>query len=66
MSRPDFVSSYRQHAATCIELAREACESEKKLKLLDMAQTWLTLAEQAMKNRETALVYETPDRKESA
>jgi len=31
-----------------------------KLSLLDMAQSWLKLAEQAAKNRETVLACETP------
>jgi hypothetical protein len=30
-----------------------------------MAQSWLKLAEQAVKNSETTLVYETPDQKET-
>jgi hypothetical protein len=33
---------------------------ESKLVLLDMAQAWLALVEQAIKNSETVLVYETP------
>jgi hypothetical protein len=33
-----------------------------KLFLLDMAQAWMLLAEQALKNNETTLVYETPPR----
>lgn len=51
---------YRMRAAQCTKLAQKATDSEAKLALLDMAQAWLSLAEQADKNAETTLVYETP------
>jgi hypothetical protein len=35
-------------------------DAEGRLALLAMAQSWLALAEQAVKNSETVLVYETP------
>jgi NADPH:quinone reductase-like Zn-dependent oxidoreductase len=60
MMRQDLVANYRQHAANCIEIAQHLSDSQAKLVLLNMAQSWLALAEQAVKNSETVLVYETP------
>lgn len=48
------------NAATCVEIAQRSSDLETKLALLKMAQSWLALAEQAIKNSETVLVYETP------
>jgi hypothetical protein len=50
----------RFNAAKRIDLAHRSSDPEIKLALLDMAQYWLTLAEQTVKNNETVLVYETP------
>jgi hypothetical protein len=50
-------------SAQCREMrkvAQSSSDDKSKLALLDMAQAWLTLAEQALKNIETVLVYETP------
>jgi hypothetical protein len=58
MSANEF--AYRLHAAHCVELAERISDAEGRLALLSMAQSWLALAEQAVKNSETALVYETP------
>lgn len=53
---------YRYFAARCLDIARHQKEPAKKLALLDMAQAWLKLAEQAEKNHEApTLVYETPE-----
>jgi hypothetical protein len=60
MSDSEVVAAYRLHAAKCIEIAHRSSDLESKLVLLDMAQSWLALAEQAIKNGETVLVYETP------
>ena len=51
---------YRHHAAECLRMANETCESSTKAALVEMAQTWIRLAEQAAKNAQTDLVYETP------
>jgi hypothetical protein len=48
---------YRLYAAHCVEIAQRLPETESKLALLDIAQSWLLLAEQAAKNNKT--VYET-------
>jgi hypothetical protein len=48
----------RLNAAKRIDLAHRSSDPEIKLALLDMAQYWLTLAEQTVKNNETILVYD--------
>jgi hypothetical protein len=53
---------YQLRAAQCTRLAQTAKDPQAKLMLLEMARAWLVLAEQAMKNSETVLVYETPIR----
>jgi hypothetical protein len=60
MSADEFVARYRLHAAHCVELAERIGDAEGRLVLLAMARSWLALAEQAVKNNETVLVYETP------
>ncbi len=60
MSSSDLASAYRLHAAKCIQIAHQSSNPESKLALLDMAQAWLALAEQAAKNSDIVLVYETP------
>jgi hypothetical protein len=44
-----------------MQLAQKAGDAEGKMLLFDMARAWLALAEQAEKNSETTLVYETPE-----
>jgi hypothetical protein len=61
----ELVATYQLHAADCIEIAQRTTDPKSRLALLAMAQSWLKLAEQAVKNSETTLVYETPDRKET-
>jgi len=61
VSPSELIASYRLHAASCIEIARNL-EPERKLALLNIAQAWLNLAEQVAKNLNTVLVYETPIR----
>ena len=51
---------YRQHAAKCVLLAEETNNPGTRLALMEMAQAWLRLAEQAEKNSKLDLVYETP------
>jgi hypothetical protein len=57
---PD-TGEYRAQAATCVQLAQKSDDPEIKLGLLDMARAWLALATQGDKNRQTTLVYETPE-----
>ena len=56
----DVGALYRQYAACCVSISRHL-EPASKLAMLDIAQAWIKLAEQAEKNREVTLVYETPD-----
>ena len=56
----DLAAAYRLNAAKCVDVARRSSNLEARRALLVMAQAWLTLAEQAIKNSETVLVYETP------
>lgn len=51
---------YRRNAEKCLQLAQTFNDPESKRALLGMACAWLTLAEQHIKNSETALVYKTP------
>jgi hypothetical protein len=61
MSRDGKADVYRVHAAKCIQLAQKTDDYEAKLALLDMARSWLALANQNDKNSQTTLVYETPE-----
>jgi hypothetical protein len=65
MSANASVASYRSHAAHCVELAEKISDAEGGLRLLAMAQSWLALAEQALKNSKTVLAYETPAPKQT-
>jgi putative IMPACT (imprinted ancient) family translation regulator len=65
MGARELVAAYRLHSAQCTEIAQRSRDPEIKLTLLTMAQAWLTLADQAIKNSETVLVYETPIPKRS-
>jgi hypothetical protein len=51
---------YRRYAAGCILMAEDTPDSAHRLALMETAQVWLRLAEQAEKNSRTDLVYETP------
>jgi hypothetical protein len=59
LSRPDY---YRQHAQECLRLANETLESSTKAVLIDMAQAWIKLADQAQRNRRFDLVQAVPVR----
>ncbi len=51
---------YRLHAVLCLKLANEITDERGKSALIDMAQAWKRLAEQAEKNSALDIVYETP------
>lgn len=61
MSWRGTVSYYRLYAARCIEISKHIIDPDSRAGLLTMAQAWITLADQADKNSETTLVYETPE-----
>lgn len=50
---------YRLRAQHCLDIAGDL-EGVRKVVLLDMAQAWLRLAEQAKRNQGSDVVYETP------
>jgi hypothetical protein len=54
----DRVEQYRVNATKCIGLVQKASDIHTKLTLLEMARGWLLLADQALKNGNTAAVYE--------
>ena len=48
----DRAAAYQLHAAICAEIAQQISDPDAKLELLGMAQAWLRLAEQALKNEQ--------------
>jgi hypothetical protein len=53
-------TSYRERAAECLRLAHETTNPQHRASLLEMAQSWLRLQDQAVKNSHADLSYETP------
>ena len=53
---------YRDNAAACLRLAGEMPRSPMRATLLQMADAWMRLQEQAEKNSQADLTYETPSR----
>jgi hypothetical protein len=60
MAGDERLERYRLNAEKCLALAQTFSDPRSKRTLIGMANTWLKLAEQHLKNRETRLVYETP------
>jgi hypothetical protein len=55
--------SYRDNAAACLRLANEMPASRMRAALLQMAEAWMRLDEQAERNSRADLSYETPSRR---
>jgi hypothetical protein len=53
-------NDYRDRAAECLRLANDSGDSTRGAILLDMALAWLRLADQAERNSQVDLIYETP------
>jgi len=53
---------YRRNAADCLRMAERTADLGARAALLDMAQSWRILAEQAERNSANDVVYETPPR----
>ena len=53
---------YRRNAADCLRMAERTADLAARATLLDMAQSWRVLAEQAERNSTNDVVYETPPR----
>jgi hypothetical protein len=51
---------YRRNAVNCLRVAERTADPAARATLLDMAQSWRVLAEQADRNSTTDVVYETP------
>jgi hypothetical protein len=62
MAGNDDARAYRVRAQHCLEIAQDLGDTSRRMILLDMAQAWIRLAEQAARNQRTNLVYETPRR----
>jgi hypothetical protein len=60
MTKDDRLERYRINAEKCLALAQTFNDLQSKRTLIGMANTWLKLAEQHLKNGETTLVYEMP------
>ena len=58
MARARQADAYQQRATQCVQLAQHTSDHRAKLMLLEMARVWLALAEQAIKNSETVLIYD--------
>jgi hypothetical protein len=56
---------YRVHAAECLAWAMKAVDADTRSTMRRMAIAWTDLAEQAERNQQNDMVYETPDRSES-
>jgi len=52
------VNRYRVYASDCVRLASTIDDPTSKAVLIDMARSWVKLAEQAEKNSHLDLVYE--------
>jgi hypothetical protein len=60
MAGDERLERYRLNAEKYLALAQTFNDHDSKRALIEMANTWLKLAEQHLKNSETTLVYETP------
>ena len=56
-------NEYRQHAAECLRMVEQVSHTKSKLALIEMAEGWMRLADQAEKNSHCDLVYVTPSRR---
>jgi len=60
MAPPATKDAYHRHAAQCLRLAERVNDASHRVELLEMAQAWLHLAEQAERNSKLDVVYEPP------
>jgi hypothetical protein len=59
MGPSEMATRYREYAAKCIAVAQGLQGEAEKLALLDMAQAWRALADQALRNESLQTAYET-------
>ena len=62
MAGDEHATAYRPHAEICAEIAGQVLDHDTKLELLSMAQAWLRLAEQALKNAQPSVLLQVQDR----
>jgi hypothetical protein len=55
---------YKRRVAECLLLAAEQTDPHRKAAMLEMARVWSRLADQAVKNNQNDITYETPPRRE--
>lgn len=60
MSGRENAKEYRLRAQHCLDIAMDMDDLSKRMVLLNMAQAWMLLADQADRNQTTDIVYETP------
>ena len=60
------VHQYRRRAVGCLQIAEGLPDSQNRMALIDMAQSWLLLAQHAEKNLTADLVCETRPRPSEA
>jgi len=60
MSGRENAKEYRLRAQHCLDIAMDMDDLSKRMVLLNMAQAWMLLADQAERNMKTDVVYETP------
>jgi hypothetical protein len=61
MSPANLAARYRAFAAKCVVVAQNMANASEKLALIDMAQAWIDLADQAEKNGRFFVGYETAE-----
>ena len=54
------LDSYRRAALDCLQLAEASSDPKSRLVLVQIAQMWADLADQAVKDTQNDIVYETP------
>jgi hypothetical protein len=59
MEGDERLERYRRNAEKCLELAQTFNDQDRKRIMVGMANAWLTLAEQHLRNSESTLLYET-------
>jgi hypothetical protein len=59
----DKAEQYRRHAAECLKLLPRVSDAHTRAMFSQMAAAWVNLAEQAERNADADLIYESLDRR---
>ena len=62
MTHAEVAARYRDYAAQCLAVAKHQKNERDRLALVDMAQAWLMLADQAAKDKTPSAVHKTPEK----